>query len=604
MAVTSHPIAVIALTPAGEATAHRITVAIPGAELHGLVGRIDACDVSFSETTEHIRALFQQGYGIVGVCAAGILIRALAPLLVAKMAEPPILAVSPNGTSVVPLLGGHHGANPLAHAIAAALAGHAAITTASDVAFGMALDAPPAGWRVGNPSLAKPVAAALLAGESVRLEVETGNAAWLSAPTLNQDGRLGVRVTDHDVEGDEELILHPPVLALGVGCERNTDLAELSALVHSTLAEAGLSPQSVAVVTSLDLKADETAVHALAAELGVPARFFSAAELEAQTPRLATPSEVVFQETGCHGVCEGAALAAAGPLGSLIVGKTKSARATCAIAHNPVGITPQQVGRARGKLFVVGIGPGQAAWRTPEVSRAIAEATDLVGYGLYLDILADATAGKGRHDAPLGEEEARARLALDLAAEGRTVALVCSGDAGIYALATLVFELLDKEDRPAWNRVETSVLPGLSALQAAAARAGAIINHDFCTISLSNLLTPWDVIEKRLHAAAQGDFVVAFYNPVSQRRRDQLPAARDILLTGRPGSTPVILARNLGRPGETIDVIALADLTSDQVDMLTLVLVGNSETRITRRGGRDWVYTPRGYAKKWADETP
>lgn len=591
-------IAVIAVSNAGADTARRIVAALPGAELHGRRGRVAECDVAFDETTDHLRALFSQGTAVVGVCAAGILIRTVAPLLGDKLSDPPLLAVSPDGASVVPLLGGHHGANRLALDIARALGGHAALTTAGDVALGFALDDPPPGWHVANPAAAKPVAAALLAGEKVRLEVESGDAGWLAAPSLGDDGDEAIRVTDHDVEGDGELILNPPVLALGVGCERGTEAAELSELVHRTLAEAGLSAASIACVVSLDLKADEPAVQSLAAELGVPARFFTAAELEAETHRLASPSDVVFAETGCHGVAEAAALAAAGAEATLTVAKTKSARATCAVARSPRSIEPAQIGRPRGRLFVVGIGPGDALARTPEASRAIAEATDLVGLGLYLDLLGDAASGKARHDGSLGAEEARARLALDLAAEGRSVALVCSGDPGIYALATLAFELMDRDDKAAWNRLEIAVIPGVSALQTAAARAGAVINHDFCTISLSDLLTPWAVIERRIAKAAEGDFVIAFYNPVSQRRRDQLPAARQILLGHRPPHTPVVLARNLSRPGETITVTTLEALDPAQVDMLTVVLIGNGETRAIQRGERLWVYTPRGYAGK------
>jgi cobalt-precorrin 5A hydrolase/precorrin-3B C17-methyltransferase len=592
-------IAVVVVTDAGAETARSIAAALPGVRLHGLAGRVPDCDVPFTDTIAHLASLFSQGIAIVGVCAAGILIRAVAPLLVDKRSEPPVIAVSPNGASVVPLLGGHHGANRLATTIATILDGHAAITTAGDVALGFALDDPPEGWSVANPTAAKPVAAALLAGQPVRLEVESGAADWLSAPGLGEVGLLGIRITDYDVEGDDELILHPPVLALGVGCERGTDPAELSALVHESLAEAGLSTDSVACIASLDLKADEPAVHALGRELGVPVRFFTAAELESQAPRLANPSDIVFAETGCHGVAEGAALAAAGTKSRLVVTKNKSARATCAVAQSAGNIVPAAVGRPQGRLAIVGIGPGAADWRTPEASRAIAEATDLVGYGLYLDLLGEATLGKVRHDGLMGAEEARARQALDLAAEGRSVALICSGDAGIYALATLVFELMDREDKATWNRLAIMVAPGISALQAAAARSGAIINHDFCTISLSNLLTPWEAIERRLHAAAEGDFVIAFYNPVSQRRRDQLPTAKRILLAHRPDDTPVIIARNLGRPGETLTVVRLADLNVDDVDMLSLVLVGNSETKAVKRGERLWVYTPRGYAKKW-----
>ncbi len=592
-------IAVIVLTPAALATGRRLREALPGARLHGLAGRVEGADIAFSDAAEHVRSLFLAGTPVVGVCAAGILIRALAPLLADKRAEPPVLAVAPDGSAAVPLLGGHHGANSLARQAAAILDCPASITTAGDLALGCALDEPPPGWRMANPEAAKPVAATLLAGEAVRLEVEAGDAAWLGGLVFAEESRWAVRVTDHAVEPDDgELVLHPPVLALGVGCERDTPPEDLAHLVSEALDGMALSPQAVACVASLDLKADEPAVHALAAALKVPARFFTAAELEREHPRLSTPSDLVFRETGCHGVAEGAALAAAGPGSALILPKRKGARCTVAVARAASGIDPLAVGRARGHLSVVGIGPGAEAWRTPEAGAAVAAATDLVGYGMYLDLLGPAAAGKRRHESGLGAEADRARMALDLAAEGRNVALICSGDAGIYALATLVFELMDRERRPEWLRLDVAVMPGVSALQAAAARAGAPVNHDFCTISLSDLLTPWPTIERRLQAAAEADFVVCFYNPVSQRRRDQLARARDILLTGRPAETPVVLARQLGRPGETVEVIALGDLAPERADMLTMVVVGNSETRHFTAAGRQRVYTPRGYAKK------
>jgi cobalt-precorrin 5A hydrolase/precorrin-3B C17-methyltransferase len=180
------------------------------------------------------------------------------------------------------------------------------------------------------------------------------------------------------------------------------------------------------------------------------------------------------------------------------------------------------------------------------------------------------------------------------------VALVCSGDAGIYAMATLAFELLEKGGLTgAAMRIEIAVAPGISALQAAAARAGAPLGHDFCTISLSDLLTPWPDIVRRVEAAGAGDFVVAFYNPVSKRRRSQLAAAREILLKHRPETTPVVLATNLGRDGEKVRIVTLGELQVDDVDMLTVVLVGSSQTRVVTTGeGRRWVYTPRGYAAK------
>ncbi|MEO5375189.1 MAG: precorrin-3B C(17)-methyltransferase [Alphaproteobacteria bacterium] len=594
---------VVVLGPLGLETARRIRAVVPGARLHGLKGRVDAAELAetFSDGVDHLRRLFASGSPIIGICASGILVRALGPVLQDKQAEPPVLAVAVDGSAVVPLLGGHHGANALARTIARVFDVAPAITTAGDARFGLALDEPPPGWRVANPPVARRMMAALVDGRPVALEVEAGDAGWIrdSGAPFADGAELTVRVTDKAVPGDDRtLVLHPPSLVVGVGCERGVAPGELSELVSRTLADHGLAAQSVAAVTSLDLKADEPAVLALARALGVPARFFAAAALEAETPRLATPSDVVFRAVGCHGVAEGAALAAVGRDGRLVVAKAASERATCAVARAATTVDPATVGRGRGTLHVVGIGPGAAHWRTPEASAAVADARHLVGYGLYLDLLGEAAAGRTRHESALGAEDERVRVALDLAAAGETVALVCSGDAGIYALASLVFERLDRDDRPDWNRIEINVVPGVSALQAAAARVGAPLGHDFCAISLSDLLTPWEVIERRVAAAAAGDFVIAFYNPVSQRRRDQLVRARDILLGGRSPETPVILARKLGREGERIEVIRLADLDAGRADMLTLVMVGSSETRVVTRGGRSRVYTPRGYAAK------
>lgn len=592
--------AVLVLSPSGLETGRRAAESL-GAELFGLAGRVDGTGTAFEETGEALRALFTAGRPIVGVCAAGILIRCLAPLLGDKRSEPPVVALAEDGSVAVPLLGGHHGANDLARELAAKLDGAAAVTTAGDLRLGVALDAPPTGWRLANPGDAKAVMAGLLAGGSARIE---GEAAWLAGVPQSEEGELCLRVTERVEPGDEKtLVYHPPVLALGVGCERGCEPSELCALVSDSLEDAGLAEAAVAGVFSLDLKADEPAVQRLAADLGVAARFFEAARLEAETPRLAHPSERVFAEVGCHGVAEAAALAAAGPDGRLLLGKRKSRRATCAVALSPQPLDARSMGRARGALHVVGIGPGQEAWRTPEASRLVAEASDLVGYGLYLDLLGSLAAGKARHNYALGEEEQRVRAALALAAEGRTVALVCSGDAGIYAMATLVFELLERGEEPAWRRIEVVVAPGISALQAAAARAGAPLGHDFCTISLSDLLTPWPAIEQRLKAAAEGDFVVAFYNPVSRRRTWQLARAREILLERRPADTPVILASNLGRPAEQVRLRSLGTLDPAEVDMLTVVLVGSSESRTVAKGdGTAWVYTPRGYAAKAAKE--
>lgn len=589
---------VLALSRSGEPVAHKIA-ALLGAKVHGRDGRVDTADAFFANALDHARDLFAAGVPIVGVCASGILIRAVAPLLMDKTTEPPVVSVSDDGGVVVPLLGGHRGANRLATQIADALGAVSAVTTAGDVALGVALDVPPAGWTLVNPVDAKGAMANLLSGTGATV---TGDAPWLADLPTGNGLRISCDTNRHGDLGEDHLQFAPQILTLGVGCARNCDPDELAALVLDTLDKAGVAPEAVHSVNTITLKADEPAIINLAAALGVPMRLFDAPTLELETPRLENPSDVVFAEVGTHGVSEAAALAQGGADATLLVAKRKTANATCAIAISPAPLTEAK-GRARGRLSVVGIGPGQAAWRTPEVSRLVAEAEELVGYGLYIDLLGPLAIGKDRSDFPLGGEEARCRYALEQAGKGKNVALVCSGDAGIYAMGALVFELLDRDAdaegvSDTARRVEVVCSPGVSALQGAAARAGAPLGHDFCTISLSDLLTPRDDIIRRLHAAATGDFVIAFYNPVSKPRRTLLAEARDILLQHRPADTPVMLASSLGRPEEYVRYRRLDQLEVDEVDMLTVVLIGSSNSRLAQMGEGPRMFTPRGYARK------
>ncbi|MRG71149.1 precorrin-3B C(17)-methyltransferase [Alphaproteobacteria bacterium HT1-32] len=587
----------VVLTASGAELARRIQARFPGCEIHGLASRVENCDRRFERTMEHIAGLFQAGRPVIGICAAGILIRAVAGLLADKQSEPPVLALSPDGGSVVPLLGGHKGANRLAQELAAVTGGVAAVTTAGDVLHGVSLDDPPAGWKIARPEAAKPVMADLLAGKPLSLCGDGG--AWLAPLKLASadaaSARIHVTTRSVDPLPEQSLVLHPPRLVIGVGCERDCAPEELTGLVRSTLERHGLAAASVAAVVSVDLKSDEPAVHAVAESLAVPARFFDPARLEQETPRLVNPSDIVFSEVGCHGVSEGAALAAVGASGQLVVPKTKSARATCAIAEATGDLDPLNLGVGRGHLAVIGVGPGSADWRTAEATALLTGAEDVVGYGFYLDLVADLIADKPRHQTDLGAEEERARRAIELAATGRRVALVCSGDAGIYALATLVWELLDQGQDAAWRRIEVTVAPGVSALQAAAARAGAPIGHDFCAISLSDLLTPRETILQRLQAAVDGDFVTALYNPRSQRRTELIERAIELYRAGRPATTPVVIARSLGRPDEAVRIVELQHLDPADIDMMTILLIGASRTTTLEHGGKLHAYTPRGY---------
>jgi cobalt-precorrin 5A hydrolase/precorrin-3B C17-methyltransferase len=535
-----------------------------------------------------MQALFREGRPIIGMMSCAIIIRALAGLLHDKRSEPPVLCVTGDGRYAIPLLGQHHGANRLAEAIAKVTGASVVFSAATDLFLNVALDDSPDGYTLENAEDYKAFATELLNGSRVRV---SGRAEWLSPLPQADDGELSIIVSEREIAGSSRcLVFHPHTLTIGVGCERGASHEELRTLASETMKRHELSWRSVANIASIDLKEDEEAIHGMMEDV----RFFTADELNAQSQQIKTPSAIVEKEVGTPSVAEAAALAAAGPGSELIVAKIKSKRCTIAIARAPEPISEPR-GRPRGILFVVGLGPGEPVLRSARAHSILADASDWVGYSLYLDLARDVHHQQAVHAFALGEEEARARHAIFLAKEGKRVALVCSGDAGIYAMASLVYEIIDKEP----CRIAVEVIPGISAFQAAAAKAGAMIGHDFCCISLSDLLTPWETIEKRVQAAAMGDFVVAFYNPRSAKRRDQLERAMAVLKAERPADTPVVIASNLGRQDERVRIVPFAAFNPDDVDMLTIVLVGSSQSKAFKRGdGRAYAYTPRGYAQK------
>jgi precorrin-3B C17-methyltransferase len=247
-----------------------------------------------------------------------------------------------------------------------------------------------------------------------------------------------------------------------------------------------------------------------------------------------------------------------------------------------------------GSLAVVGLGPGSAGLMAPEARLVLDAASDVVGYLPYLDRVAERP-GQRRHGSDNRAELSRARLALAMAAHGRQVAVVSGGDPGIFGMAAAIFEAVDTGD-PAWRSLDINVVPGISAIQAAAARLGAPLGHDFCAISLSDNLKPWEVVARRLRAAADGDFVIALFNPASKARPEKIHLAFGLLRDCRPESTPVAFARAIGRPDERIVMTTLGDADPSIADMSTLVLIGSSETRFIARAGEPrWMLTPRGY---------
>lgn len=568
-----------------------------------LIEALDA-ETMTGPISQRLIEVFKAGQPCVVIGAVGAVVRLLAPHITDKATDPPVVVIAPDGSVIVPVLGGHHGGNALATKIADIVGGTAAITTATDTQLGTALDAPPHGWCLSSQAAYKNIAARLIAGEAAFVDPKLD---WLAEAAINQSEHVAIKLRSSVFTAcaADELVYHPQTLVLGVGCERNTPASLLIEHVLKILGQNTIAPESIAAVVSIDLKTDEPAIHALAEHLGVPARFIPHDAVAAVEDRLSTPSLAVKAEVGVAGVAEGAALAAAGPNADILIPKQIGERCTAALASAPKICDPETMGQKRGSIMLVGLGPGRAEERTPLATECLRKAEHLVGFSGYFDYLPDLRSHQTCHTFALGEEHLRVRHALQLAANGYHVAVIGSGDAGVYAMGALVFEELHNSPDSKLQRIEVISAPGVTALQSASARCGAPLGHDFCAISLSDLLTPWTVIEQRITAAAHGDFVIAFYNPVSKRRRTGFMQAKEILLNHRPLDTPVVIGRNLGRADERLSLTTLKDVHVDDIDMLSTVLVGSSETRrIARASGLDWIYTPRGYAAKTVQDQP
>ncbi|UZE12619.1 precorrin-3B C(17)-methyltransferase [Pseudomonas sp. B21-053] len=556
--------AIVILGNGSLATARRIQQRYPDAVIHGLAGRVDGADRTYTEFGATLRELYQQDTPIIALCAAGIVIRTLAPLLLEKGAEPPVLAVAEDGSAVVPLLGGLGGVNVLAREIAAALDVAAAITTSGELRFGTCLLNPPSGYALGDLELGKRFVSDLLAGESVRIE---GPAPWLAEAQLpeNQQARLAIHVGHAERQPNaNELLIYPRNVLVAV----TTGTAEA---IRSALHEANIAVQSLACLLADERDMARSALREAALELGVPLRFGARSGTALEQARDAVPSLLTAIEINDSM----AIVVAAEPLDPLLIG------------------------RPRGRLAVIGLGPGAAELMVPAVKAELAQANDVLGYETYVRMAGPFRADQVLHCTDNREEMQRARHAFELAAQGRSVVVVSSGDPGVFAMAAAVLEALHESSDANWHNVDLQILPGVSASLATAAQAGAPLGHDFCVMSLSDNLKPWSIIEKRLDLASQADLALAFYNPISRSRPWQLGRALEIVAQHRTAETPVVLGRDIGRPGQTLRVTTLGQLTPDQVDMRTMVLIGSSTTCVFPRAeGGEWVYTPRWYGDK------
>ncbi|MFI3047209.1 precorrin-3B C(17)-methyltransferase [Pseudomonas coronafaciens] len=558
--------AIVILGNGSLATAKRIQQLYPGALIHGLAERVQGADNVYDEFGTTLRQLYQQNTPIIALCAAGIVIRTLAPLLLEKGAEPPVLAVAEDGSAVLPLLGGLGGVNVMARSIASALGIAPAITTSGELRFGTCLLNPPSGYALGDLELGKRFVSDLLSGQRVRIE---GEAPWLAQAQLPEDPQaertihVGSAVR---APSSNELLIYPRSVLVSVSAVTH----ELAAQVRTALRDANIAEQSLACLLASEDQMASALLHQAAEALGVSIRF----ERAGSASEMATGA--VPQRLALLGMGDGIAIA---------------------VAAQPLDV--QSIGRGRGRLAVIGLGPGAADLMVPAVKAELARANDVLGYETYVRMAGPFRADQVLHCTDNREEMLRARHAFELAAQGRSVVVVSSGDPGVFAMASAVLEALHESDDPHWHSVELEILPGVSASLATAAQAGAPLGHDFCVLSLSDNLKPWEIIEKRLDLACQADLALAFYNPISRSRPWQLGKALEIVRQHRSPQTPVTLGRDVGRPGQTLRVITLDELTPEQVDMRTMVLIGSSLTcTFPRNEGGSWVYTPRWYGKK------
>lgn len=555
-------IGLIAATAAGAAARDRLAAAWP-----------DRTRVYEGPVKDAVRRAFAECEQLVCFLATGAVVRLIAPLLGDKATDPGVVCVDESGRFAVSLVGGHGGgANELAREVGELLGAEPVVTTATDAVGVPGLDT--LGFPVEGDVAG--VSRALLDGEPVALKAELD---WPLPPLrVGTEGAYAIRLTDRLVEpAEREVVLRPPSLVVGVGASKGAPADEVLGLVESALRDAGLSPASLAELATVDAKAAEPGIVEAAARLGVPLVTRSAEQLAAV--EVPNPSDAPLAAVGTPSVAEAAALVGGG---ELLVPKRKSERpdgrpamATCAVVRRP----------GRGRLAVVGLGPGARDLLTPRAKAELQGASVLVGLDQYVDQIRDLLRpGTRVLESGLGAEEERARTAVEEARKGQTVALIGSGDAGVYAMASPALA-------EASDDIDVIGVPGVTAALAAAAILGAPLGHDHVSISLSDLHTPWEVIERRVRAAAEADIVVTFYNPRSRGRDWQLPKALAILAEHRRPTTPVGVVRNASRPDESSRLTTLGSLDPATVDMMTVVTVGNTATRDI--AGR--MVTPRGY---------
>ena len=542
---------------------------------------------------ELVKEAFSSADALIFWCAAGIAVRCIAPCLTHKSQDPAVLVLDEKGKHCISLLSGHMGgANALAGTVSALCGAEPVITTGTDTEHRFSVDefARCNGLVVTDWEKAKRISAKVLAGETLTIGSGMKKEQYCPVEGLEeQNWKEGEFLSNADVwitprritAPDQVLQLIPRNLTVGIGCRKGTELSALHAALDRFMEQTGLDRRGICQITSIDRKKEEQGLVDLASDLGVPFVTYTSEEL-LQAPGEYPSSEFVREITGVDNVCQRSAMLGAGDGAAVIAEKTVVDGITMAAAAGVL----KKSGNARGIVYAVGIGPGEPEQMTPQAEAALLRSDLIVGYKTYVDQIRPVFPDKEYKVSGMRQELLRIREALEEARTGKTVAVISSGDASVYGMGGLLWELSEQYDD-----VDVECIAGITAALSGGAVLGAPMGHDFTCISLSDLLTPWDLIRRRLELAAEGDFVIALYNPSSRTRQHRYEEACRILLEHRPGNTVCGWCRNIGRQGEEWKVCTLKELQQQPVDMLTTVFIGNSRTRVIR--GR--MVTPRGY---------
>jgi cobalt-precorrin 5A hydrolase/precorrin-3B C17-methyltransferase len=541
---------------------------------------------------------------IIFIGSIGASIRIINAFLTSKDQDPGVIVIDNKCSKIVPLIGSHQSnAQHIAFQISNLFGGQVIETNNSNTQNFLNIDSFGNEWgwkRSGNIRHWSNIVIKQAKNEKIFCKQISGNSLWKTSESGKIINQIDQKETEKpgstfhvSIFENHETTWHPPVLWIGIGCERNTSKELIANSLNNFLKFRNLSRHSIAGFATVDIKKDEKGILKLAEENNLPIKFFTKEDLSKII--VPNPSTIVQKEIGIPSVAEASCLLAAGEESKLIEEKrifksrdfqtSQSGAVTIAVAESKNQYYP-----TNGEIHIIGSGPGDISFITNNAKKALSRCTVWIGYKMYLDLIKPLK----RNDqvlveSKLTQEKERCIKAIKLAEEGIKVALISSGESGFYGMAGLLLELLQKikkEYRPYFE-----VHPGISSVQLAAALSGAPLMNDFCSISLSDKLTPWSLIEKRIEGALVGDFVIALFNPQSIERNWQLKSVIDKCLEHRLGNTPVLIARQVGRENQSIKFFNLNTIPFKEIDMLSIIIIGNSQTKL-----KDEIFlTPRGY---------